>query len=203
MEAPEDVAPWDFIEVIARLGGCWLSRCATTVESRILTAMSPPRGARTSRSAVPPWGSTRTPVAPVPPAPEAARPGQERLVLVALCHRDRRRGGRPDRRGRCRWITNKCEKRHALWLAAAGADLVVDETLLEADPIADVARRAGVTVWIAGPPLVAALRHAAGITRRGARPSAAMLARLPGVPWLRSLLRRLEPPDDERQIALL
>ncbi len=91
----------------------------------------------------------------------------------------------------------------ALWLAAAGADLVIDDTLLEADPIADVARRAGVTVWIAGPPLVEALRHAAGITRRGARPSAAMLARLPGVPWLRSLLRRLGPPDDERQIALL
>jgi hypothetical protein len=54
----------------------------------------------------------------------------------------------------------------ALWLAAAGADLVIDETILEADPIADVARRAGVTVWIAGPPLVEALRHAAGITRR-------------------------------------
>jgi hypothetical protein len=89
-----------------------------------------------------------------------------------------------------------------LWLAAAGADLFVDETLLEADPIADVARRTGVTVWIVGRP-AEALRHAAGITRRGARPSAAMLARLPGVPWLRSLLRRLDPPDDERQIALL
>ena len=91
----------------------------------------------------------------------------------------------------------------ALWLAAAGADLVVDETLLAADPIAHVARHAGVTVWIAGPPLVEALRHAAGITRRGARLSAAMLARLPSVPWLRSLLRRLEPPDDQRQIPLL
>ncbi len=90
----------------------------------------------------------------------------------------------------------------ALWLAAAGADLVVDEALLEADPIAHLARRSGVTVWVAGAPLVAALRHAAGITRRGARPSAAMLARLPAVPWLRSLLRRLEP-DDQRQIALL
>ncbi len=91
----------------------------------------------------------------------------------------------------------------AAWLAAAGAELVVDEALLEADPIAHVARRAGVTVWIAGPPLVAALRHAAGITNRGARPSAALLARLPGIPWLRSLLRRLEPHADERQITLL
>jgi hypothetical protein len=68
---------------------------------------------------------------------------------------------------------------------------------------AEHARRAGVTVWVAGPPLVAALRHAAGITRRGARPSAAMLARLPAIPWLRSLLRRLEPPDDGRQIPIL
>ncbi len=88
-------------------------------------------------------------------------------------------------------------------LAAVGADLVLDEALLESDRIADVARRAGVTVWIARPPLVGALRCAAGITRRGARPSAALLARLPAISWLRSLLRRLEPPDDDRQIALL
>jgi hypothetical protein len=91
----------------------------------------------------------------------------------------------------------------ALWLAASGAELVVEEALLAADPIADVARHAGVTVWVARPPLVAALRHAAGITRRGAHLSAAMLARLPAIPWLRSLLRRLEPPADERQIPLL
>jgi hypothetical protein len=89
------------------------------------------------------------------------------------------------------------------WLAAAGADLVVDESLLAADPIARFAHRAGVSVWIAGPPFVEALREVAGITRRGARPSAAMLARLPAIPWLRSLLRRLRPPEDERQIALL
>ena len=88
-------------------------------------------------------------------------------------------------------------------LAAVGADLVLDEALLESSRIAAVARRAGLTVWIAAPPLVGALRCAAGITRRGARPSAALLARLPAVPWLRSLLRRLEPPDDERQITLL
>jgi len=88
-------------------------------------------------------------------------------------------------------------------LAAVGADLVLDQALLESNRIADVARRAGLTVWIAAPPLVAALRCAAGITHRGARPSAALLARLPAVPWLRSLLRRLEQPDDERQITLL
>ena len=88
-------------------------------------------------------------------------------------------------------------------LAAVGADLVLDEALLEADRIGDVAHRAGITVWIAGPPLVASLRAAAGLARRGARPSAALLARLPSIPWLRSLLRRLEPPDSDRQITLL
>ncbi len=88
-------------------------------------------------------------------------------------------------------------------LAAVGAELVLDEALVENDRIATAARRAGVTVWIAGPPLIGALRCAAGIARRGARPSAALLARLPAIPWLRSLLRRLEPPDDERQITLL
>lgn len=100
-------------------------------------------------------------------------------------------------------LTDDARSGLALWLAAAGADLVVDEALLEADPIAHVARCAGVTVWVAGPPLLAGLREAAGITRRGARLSAAMLARLPTIPWLRSLLRRLEPPVDERQITLL
>lgn len=88
-------------------------------------------------------------------------------------------------------------------LAAVGADLVLDEALLESDRIGDVAHRAGITVWIAGPPLVASLRAAAGLARRGARPSAALLARLPSIPWLRSLLRRLEPPDGDRQITLL
>jgi hypothetical protein len=87
-------------------------------------------------------------------------------------------------------------------LAAVGADLVLDEALLESNRIANVARRAGVTVWIAGPPLVDALLCAAGIARRGGRPSAALLARLPAIPWLRSLLRRLEQPDDDRQITL-
>ena len=87
-------------------------------------------------------------------------------------------------------------------LAAVGADLVVDETLLEADRIAYVALHAGVTVWIAAPPLTASLRSVAGITRRGARPSAALLVRIPAIPWLQSFLRRLEPPDN-RQIPLL
>ena len=100
-------------------------------------------------------------------------------------------------------LTDDARAGFALWLAAARADLVVDQPLLEADPIAHLALRAGVTVWIAGPPLVPALRLAAAITRRSPRLSAAMLARLPTVPWLRSFLRRLGPPNAERQLALL
>ncbi len=88
-------------------------------------------------------------------------------------------------------------------LSAAGADLVVDEALLPADPVASIARRAGVTVWVAGAPLLPSLRLAAGAGWRSPRASAALLARLPSVPWLRGHLRRLEPCDDPRQISLL
>lgn len=88
-------------------------------------------------------------------------------------------------------------------LSAVDADLVVEEPLLPADPIALVARRAGVRVWVAGPPLVASLRIAAGIDRGAPRASAALLARLPAIPWLRSHLRRLDPADDPRQVPLL
>ena len=88
-------------------------------------------------------------------------------------------------------------------LAALGADLVLDEALLVTNPIANAARRAGVTVWIVGPPILDALRSAAALSNRGARPSAALLARLPAIPWLRTLLRRLNPPDDPRQISFL
>lgn len=88
-------------------------------------------------------------------------------------------------------------------LAATGTELVVGEELLRTDSVASITRRAGVKVWIAGAPLVAALRLAAGVAHRGARPSAALLARLPAIPWLRSQLRQLDAPDDERQIKLL
>lgn len=88
-------------------------------------------------------------------------------------------------------------------LAAVGADLVIDEAHLPADPIAFVAQRAGARVWVAGPPLVGSLRCVAGIARGPPRASAALLARLPAIPWLRDHLRRLEPADDPRQIPLL
>ncbi len=88
-------------------------------------------------------------------------------------------------------------------LAAVGADLVVDENHLPADPFAFAARRAGVRVWVAGPPLVGSLRAVTSAARGPPRASAVLLARLPGIPWLRTHLRRLEPEDDPRQVSLL
>jgi hypothetical protein len=88
-------------------------------------------------------------------------------------------------------------------LAAVDAELVVDEAHLPADPIAFIAQRAGVRVWVAGPPLVGSLRCAAGLTRGPPRTAAALLARLPAIPWLRDHLRALETADDPRQIPLL
>lgn len=88
-------------------------------------------------------------------------------------------------------------------LADTGADLVLDEPHLQADPIAFVARQAGVRVWVASPPLVASLREVAGLARGPPRASAALLARIPAIPWLREHLRPLEPEDDPRQIPLL
>lgn len=89
------------------------------------------------------------------------------------------------------------------FLTETGADLVVDEPLLPADPIAFVACRAGVRVWVAGAPLVASLRIAAGIDRGAPRASAVLLARLPAIPWLRAHLRRVEQADALRQVPLL
>ena len=88
-------------------------------------------------------------------------------------------------------------------LAGTHADLVVDEAHLAADPIAFVARTAGVRVWVVGAPLVASLREVAGVARGPPRASAALLARLPAIPWLRAHLRRVEPADDPRQVPLL
>ena len=82
------------------------------------------------------------------------------------------------------------DSREARWglvqrLLAVGADLVVDDVLLPADALPFIALRAGVTVWVASAPLVPSLRLAAAITRGPPRSTAALLARLPSIPWLR------------------
>lgn len=86
------------------------------------------------------------------------------------------------------------------YLAAAGAEVVATEALARVDLTPAQAARRGLAVWTAGDALVAALLRAAAI-RDPAR-AAALLARIPVIPLLRSSLRRLAPPD-RRQLPLL
>jgi hypothetical protein len=86
------------------------------------------------------------------------------------------------------------------YLAAAGAEVVATEALARVDLTPAQAARRGLAVWAAGDALVAALLGAAAI-RDPAR-AAALLARLPAIPLLRSAIRRLAPPD-RRQLPLL
>lgn len=88
------------------------------------------------------------------------------------------------------------------YLAAVGAEIVVADGLLAADPVARRAVETGLTVWFAPDGLVSALAQAAAI-KDPAR-IAAMLARMPRVPLLRAQLRRLAAPGrDPRQVPLL
>ncbi len=86
------------------------------------------------------------------------------------------------------------------YLAAAGAELVATEALARMDLMPVQAARRGLVVWTVGDALVAALLRAAAI-RDPAR-AAALLARLPVIPLLRSSVRRLVLPD-RRQLPLL
>ena len=95
------------------------------------------------------------------------------------------------------------DARHGLvtYLAAAGAEIVAAESLVRADPIAQFSLAAGLVVWIAPDPLVAAIVRATAIT---APPRvAAMLARLPRIPLHRAQLRRLAVAIESRQGTLL
>jgi hypothetical protein len=86
------------------------------------------------------------------------------------------------------------------YLGAAAAELVATEALARVDLTPVQAARRGLSVWTAGDALVAALLGAAAI-RDPAR-AAALLARLPVIPILRSSIRRLVAPD-RRQLPLL
>lgn len=88
------------------------------------------------------------------------------------------------------------------YLGAVGAEVVVADGLLAADPVARRAVEAGLVVWVAPGGLVSALAQAAVLTDPARL--AAVLARLPRVPLLRAQLRRLATPGrDPRQVPLL
>jgi len=86
------------------------------------------------------------------------------------------------------------------YLAAAGAEIVATEALARIDLMPVQAARRGLAVWTVGDALIAALLRAAAI-REPAR-AAALLARLPVIPLLRSWIHRLASPDG-RQLPLL
>jgi hypothetical protein len=119
---------------------------------------------------------------------------RRRLVAVVL-------GPRGDARRAIR-ATLTDDARFGLleYLAAAGAEIVATEALARVDLTPVQAARRGLSVWTAGDALVAALLGAAAI-RDPAR-AAALLARLPVIPLLRSSIRRLVAPD-RRQLPLL
>jgi hypothetical protein len=87
------------------------------------------------------------------------------------------------------------------YLDNAGAEIVAAEALVRSDAVARRALGAGFVVWAAPDALVAAIARAAAIT--DAARTAAMLARLPRVPFLRAQLRRLQAPAEPRQVPLL
>lgn len=95
------------------------------------------------------------------------------------------------------------EARYGLveYLAASGAQIVAAESLARGDPVARHALRVGLTVWTAPDALVAAVSRVAAITDPAR--VAAMLARLPSVPPLRTQLRRLVTATEPRQVPLL
>jgi hypothetical protein len=82
-------------------------------------------------------------------------------------------------------------------------ELVLPEQLLKVDPIAQLALRRGLSVWIAPQPLVLGIRLAAGLATGPPARTAAMIARLALVPGWRAHLRRLDPVLDGRQLSLL
>jgi len=86
------------------------------------------------------------------------------------------------------------------YLAAVGADVVATEALVRIELTPSQATRRGLVVWTVSDGLVAALLGASAI--RDAGRAAALLARLPSFPLLRSSLRRLAAPDG-RQLPLL
>ena len=87
------------------------------------------------------------------------------------------------------------------YLANTGAEIVTAETLVRSDQIVHHALAAGLTAWAAPDALVAAIVRAAAITDPAR--VAAMLARLPRLPFLRAHLRRLTATPDLCQLPLL
>jgi hypothetical protein len=87
------------------------------------------------------------------------------------------------------------------YLTNLGAEIVAAEGLVRRDAVVQSAVAGGLVAWATPDTLAMALARAAAITNPVR--IAAMLARLPSIPLLRSQLRRLAAAVDPRQVRLL
>jgi len=87
------------------------------------------------------------------------------------------------------------------YLANASAEIVATHVLVRSDPVVQHALAAGLLVWAAPAALASAIERAAAITDPAR--VAAMLARLPRIPLLRTQLHLLTAVTEPRQVPLL
>lgn len=90
-----------------------------------------------------------------------------------------------------------------VWLQSQGYhDVVLTDALARGDPIGPIALTLGVRLWVVPASVVEGVRQVTELTKRAPKHTAALLARWPGAPALRSYLRAAVPDLDDRQLGL-
>ena len=90
-----------------------------------------------------------------------------------------------------------------VWLQSKGhREVVLTDALARGDPIGRIALTLGVRLWVVPASVVEGVRQATELTKRPPKHTAALLARWPGAPALRSYLRAAVPDLDDRQLGL-
>jgi hypothetical protein len=88
------------------------------------------------------------------------------------------------------------------YLVAFAPELAVTDSLARQESVTEHLRGKPLTGWLVPDSLLDAIAQAAGLGPTAARSRAAILARLPGVPAFKHLLRPI-PAHDPRQLVLL
>lgn len=89
------------------------------------------------------------------------------------------------------------------WLQSKGLrNLVLTDALARGDPIGRMALALDIRLWVVPAQVVEDVRQATELNRRAPKYTAALLARWPGAPALRSYLRTAGPDLDHRQLGL-
>ncbi len=90
-----------------------------------------------------------------------------------------------------------------VWLQSKGhRDVVLTDALARGDPIGRIALTLGVRLWVVPASVLEGVRQATALTKRPPKHTAALLARWPAAPALRSYLRAVVPDLDDRQLGL-